>query len=216
MNTLVLPFSYARETRGGVLLSISTFILVLMSTMFFANSVAAQCPADSLPGPVSPMSPWLYICDTVMVPNNNGSPPDSCPVRVCYCVRTGGLSAPYTEIFINGYDIVDEDCNPFAPGENPIKILFVELVNQNPSNLEWPCPPCGNGGGAPNTRLTTSGCRTNTVPSQPCAGCCFYCVVDFRLCCDENGNKIITKISESWVGTQACPSGCTVGPCDPF
>ena len=50
--------------------------------MFFANNVAAQCPADSLPGPVSPMSSWLYICDTVMVPNNNGSPPDSCPVKM--------------------------------------------------------------------------------------------------------------------------------------
>lgn len=186
-----------------------------MSTMFFANNVAAQCPADSLPGPVSPMSSWLHICDTVLVPNNNTpDPDDTCPVVLCYCVRTGGVIAPYTEIFIVGYDEVD-DCRPFDNDDKPIVILFRELVNQNPSNLEWPCPPCG-GGGAPNTRLTVAGCRTNTVPSQPCAGCCFYCVVDFRLCCDENGNKIITKISESWVGTQACPSGCIVGPCDPF
>ncbi|MFN9304096.1 MAG: hypothetical protein ACK6DA_15155 [Candidatus Kapaibacterium sp.] len=56
---------------------------MLMSTMFFANSVAAQCPADSLPGPVSPMSPWLYICDTVMVPNNNTpNPIDSFSVKM--------------------------------------------------------------------------------------------------------------------------------------
>lgn len=83
MNTNVSSFSYTRETRGGVLLSLSTFILVLMSTMFFANNVAAQCPADSLPGPVSPMSSWLYICDTVMVPNNNTPDPDDrCPVKM--------------------------------------------------------------------------------------------------------------------------------------
>ncbi|GEM_PF-2887195 len=83
MNTLVLSSRTREKLGGGVLLSISTFILVLMSTMFFANNVAAQCPADSLPGPVSPMSPWLYICDTVMVPNNNTPDPDDrCPVKM--------------------------------------------------------------------------------------------------------------------------------------
>lgn len=209
-------FSHARKTRGG-LLSISTFILVLMGTMFFANSVAAQCPADSLPGPVSPMSPWLYICDTVSVDNKTTTDDllDSCDIVLCYCVRTGGVTAPYTEIFIHNYYLRDINCRPFIDTDNHTKILFEELVNQNPSNLDWPCPPCG-GGGAPNTRLTISGCRTNTVPSQPCAGCCFYCVVDFRLCCDEYGNKVITVVSQSSVGTQTCPSGCTVGPCDPF
>ncbi|MBS1538744.1 MAG: hypothetical protein JST20_13485, partial [Bacteroidetes bacterium] len=143
------------------------------------------------------------------------NPSDSCSYSVCYCWRAGGLAAPFVEIYIYGYSVIPPlYCNPFSEGDNYTSIIFKRLVRQNPKNNDWPCPPCSLGVGAPNTRLTVSGCKDDVNPNISCGTCCYYCTTDYAVCCDDDGNKVITYISQSTVGTTSCPAGCHIGPCD--
>ena len=243
MNTTTSSFSYARETRGGVLLSLSTFILVLMSTMFFANSVAAQCP----PG-------WNY--GTGMYPYP-GVP--NCTVIIKYCYRVWGLSGPPTGSTTDRLEVIVQDIEYWGcQGSDQIVLqeYFDDIATKERALLNFPpAPPCLNSDGTPRTGLPTilrfyaGDCRTQPIHvgqrtdydsqgnpyirqvyvSKNCSENSQNCVAEFTVCLDAQGYPVYTRVASSpppqtvcgtttvYCGYPACfPPGEITVECNPF
>lgn len=214
MNTTTVFAPRARETRGGVLLSISTFIIVLMSTMFFANSVVAQCPTG--PG-------WTVGVREYSHPNI-----PNCVVIVKFCFRLWGLSGPpipgspgnHVEIAIQ--DIEYWGCQ----GSDQIVLqTYSDDIIKHASGLlnASPTEPCLDEFGAPKTdlpvvvRFYAGDCRTQPIHvgqrrrvdsqgneyiqqvyvSKNCSVNSQNCVALFTVCLDANGNHVYTRIASS-------------------
>ncbi len=189
------------------LLLFIAFLIPIFSLIHFSNSSAkaqcAFCPALDLNW--YPTVQWQSASCTLSIIKQDG---DTCFVYVNYCYRTIGLIAPFTEIWICGFNNPDK-C---FPGLNYIavdKSIYVALISQNPNNVFPPCPPCP--WNEPNYRTLIANCRNNK--KNMCESLSAFCVTLYTLCCNSNGDKVIIEGPSNFQGS--CPDGCNPDDCLP-
>lgn len=183
---------------------IVTFIIFCFTLLSKFNAYASCDSTPPCPPAVAfgyPAVQWMNGgCEEIEVEFPNGK---KCMICVCYCWRDIGVVAPFIEIVITRLSKVDTTCDS-SPYSLPEiwKYTGEAIIEQNPGNLNWYCPPCPEE--VTNYSIYFGSCWDFSVPQQ-CPGTA-YCRVTYAVCC--NGSvRSAREIDKGAIGG-TCQQGC--------
>lgn len=169
-----------------------------------ASKVYAQCLPDTLPTNPACKTSWVSETTTMLVTVNGVT----CSWTITYCWRTWGCISPTTDIYVVNVTVpTPPPCNQV--GITPwgyLKIAGANILQKNPNNLDWPCPPCDpNSTGIINGQVYYGACYSGNIQCAAVA----WCQNKYYLCCDpDTGERILTYIGAEAIGDCVIGGGC--------